>query len=87
MQDEPFGDLLRVLTEEALLATSALVVAPPRDVLDWEYLRDMRKLTADFRSLFRWRSHCLRDGKAYTYDDFRSLEDVKKRYDTQPPEP
>lgn len=48
-----------------------------RSELDWDHIRDMRVQSPDFRNLFDWIARCLRDSKAYTIENFISLQRIE----------
>ncbi|MEO8662978.1 MAG: hypothetical protein ABI693_31255 [Bryobacteraceae bacterium] len=49
-----------------------------RAELDWEHIRDLRKLSPEFRSLFEWIAHCLAQKRAYRFLDFQHIQHIEK---------
>lgn len=71
MSDEEF-EKLAARTSPISIATGV-----QRPELDWDHIRDMRTQSPDFRNLFDWIARCLRDSKAYTIDNFLSLQQIE----------
>lgn len=72
MSDEEF-EKLAVGVVPTTIATGT-----PRSDLDWDHIRDMRAQSPEFRSLFDWIARCLRDSRAYTFENFLSLQRIEQ---------
>lgn len=57
---------------------TSIATGTPRVDLDWDYIRDMRAQSPDFRSLFDWVARCLRDSRAYTFENFLALQRIEE---------
>jgi hypothetical protein len=49
------------------LEVKNIVASAPRDVLDWEHIKDMQQQHEDFRRIFSWISRCMSDRRPYDY--------------------
>lgn len=50
-----------------------------RASLDWDHIRDMRKLSPEFRQLFDWVAHCLEQSRPYTIADYKRIQEIENR--------
>jgi hypothetical protein len=50
-----------------------------RPSLDWETLNDLQSLSNDFVNLFEWIAYCLSEKKAFSFEDFVKIRDIKKK--------
>lgn len=55
-----------------------VAVGATRGDLDWDHIRDMRSQSSEFRELFEWVARCLRDARAYSIRNYRSLLQIEK---------
>lgn len=64
----------------ARINVSHLSTGKARPTLDWDHISDLRKLNGDFSSIFEWVSYCLSKGKAYSYSEFKKIQEIEKRH-------
>jgi hypothetical protein len=50
-----------------------------RPSLDWETINDLQSLSQDFVNLFEWIAYCLGEKKAFNFEDFVKIRDIKKK--------
>lgn len=50
----------------------------PRPALDWEHIRDMMTQSETFSDIFEWIARCLRDTKAYTFQNYVHLRKIEQ---------
>jgi hypothetical protein len=50
-----------------------------RTLLDWEAIDDLQSLSLDFKSLFEWIAYCLGEKKAFAFEDFSKIREIKKK--------
>jgi hypothetical protein len=59
------------------ITATSIATGTPRADLDWDHIRDMRAQSPEFRTLFDWVARCLRDSRAYTFENFVSLQRIE----------
>jgi len=74
MTDSEFDDA--VAPKIALQRVSS---GKERPALDWEHIRDLRKLSPEFRQLFEWVAYCLAQRRPYAFGDFDQIQKIKKK--------
>jgi hypothetical protein len=68
---EAYADQLKITT---------ISTGKPRETLDWEHIRDLRKQSPEFNQLFEWIAYCLEKKKPYGFDDYKRIAEVETRY-------
>jgi hypothetical protein len=60
---------------------SPLSISPglPRQVLDWEHIRDMMNQSQEFQDIFEWIARCLRDSRSYSFENYLALRKIEQR--------
>jgi hypothetical protein len=48
-----------------------------RSHLDWEHIKDLKAQSSEFSEVFDWIARCLRDSKAYSVENYRSLRGIE----------
>lgn len=50
-----------------------------RDTLDWGYIRNLRSLSPEFRSLFEWVNSCASKGKIISFQGFQKIREIERQ--------
>lgn len=75
LSDEEFESKI-----EPEINVKTINLAKERDTLDWDHIKDLKQQNQDFNALFDWISYCLREEKAYPYEDYKKLVSIKQKY-------
>ncbi|BBZ90756.1 MULTISPECIES: hypothetical protein [Bradyrhizobium] len=71
MPDSDF-EALAAKQRETTITSGAL-----RSQLDWEHIKDLKVQSYEFSDMFAWIARCLKDGKAYTIENYLSLRNIE----------
>ncbi|MBR0705402.1 hypothetical protein [Bradyrhizobium liaoningense] len=71
MPDDEF-ERLAAEQREATITSSRL-----RPQLDWEHIKDLKTQSGEFSDMFDWIARCLKDGRAYTAENYFSLRAIE----------
>ena len=61
------------------ISMSRISTGKERTSLDWEAISDLQSLSLDFKNLFEWIAYCLGEKKAFAFEDFAKIRDIKKK--------
>lgn len=72
MSDKEFDEQIRNEIEIRVISSGK-----SRPTLDWEHIRDLRDLSAEFQNLFEWIAYCLDKTKAFTFEQYQKLREIE----------
>jgi hypothetical protein len=61
------------------LSIKQITTGRDRTALDWETIKDLQSQSPDFPEMFEWIAYCLDEKKAYTFDDFKKIKNIKRK--------
>lgn len=74
----PNADLLAKAGEEQIAGfcknIKRIYSSTADDMLDWEHIKDLRNINADFNDVFKWIAACLNKNKPYSISTYREIE-------------
>ena len=79
----PASEILRLADDEferirGELAPTPISPGTSRRALDWDHIRDMMAQSREFADVFDWVARCLRDYRAYTFENFTALQKIER---------
>lgn len=78
IREMPIGDFeQQIVSKIAISRISA--GGKDRTLLDWKAIDDLQSLSPGFKALFEWIAYCLGEKKAFAFEDFSKIMDIKKK--------
>ncbi len=73
MSDKEFEELVGNRSPNKM--TSGML----RPALDWDHIRDLKAQSSEVQMIFDWIAYCLKEGKAYSAENYRQLMEIQNR--------
>lgn len=77
IREMPIGDFEQNIASK--ITISRISTGKERASLDWEAINDLQSLSLDFKNLFEWIAYCLGEKKAFAFEDFSKIREIKKK--------
>lgn len=77
IREMPIGDFEQNIASK--ITISRISAGKERTLLDWEAINDLQSLSLDFKNLFEWIAYCLGEKKAFSYEDFSKIMEIKRK--------
>ena len=77
IREMPIGDFEQKIASK--ITINRISTGKERTSLDWEAINDLRSLSQDFKILFEWIASCLTEQKAFAFEDFSKISEIKKK--------
>jgi hypothetical protein len=77
IREMPIGDFeLQVASK---ISISRISTGKKSTSLDWAAIKDLQTLSQEFKNLFEWIASCLGEKKAFAFEDFSKIREIKKK--------
>ena len=73
----PIGDFEQNIASK--IKVSRISTGKQRPSLDWAAINDLQAQSRDFKDLFEWIAYCLGEKKAFAFEDFLKIRDIKRK--------
>ena len=77
IREMPIGNFEQDIASK--ITVSRISTGKIRPSLDWSAINDLQTLSREFKNLFEWIANCLDEKKAFAFEDFLKIKEIKKK--------